>query len=573
MLAISKDTNSFKWVIVLSIIPILLFFYTFFSYVSNIPFQDDYDALLEPVTAFKNMPHFSWNEFVKIIWTQDDERRIVLDRVIALLIYAVHGSLDLRIQMFVGLLSIIGLLYFFYTIIKGAQLPAILLLCCALLLFHIQYYEAIFWGMIPLQHIIVYFFAIGTFYNLYSPTPVRIITAVLMGILAIFSDVSGTFVLPAGIAVLILQRQWKYVAIWVIAMGAMIWLYYHNLEIPAYRPKLSDNLAHPKLIIYNFLAFSGISADANTLFAHTNRVTLILFTGMILWGVLFYYAFLLLKHSFFSHDIYVFPRWKITLWGSIIHLSIIIIAFAVGRAMDGPEAVLISRYKHIGFIWLILISILVFTHLKSNYIQLGSKIWLGISLCIFGFSYFEYLAPLDFYYKERNTDIYGWQHNRALPSSPIYVSLKSAVDTITEQAIASGIYQLPEPYFFDQPYQVDSSRFPLNVDYNDSILSFHNETYTRNTGKNDGAYIVLKSATQNHIIPGRQKRFSLKSYLFSMGNKYYANGFTGSFSAAYLSPDQVYDIYIVTIEGHKKLVHPTKYQISNINSQISVKEI
>ncbi|PKK34654.1 hypothetical protein BWI96_21195 [Siphonobacter sp. SORGH_AS_0500] len=241
--------------------------------------------------------------------------------------------------------------------------------------------------------------------------------------------------------------------------------------------------------------------------------------------------------------------------------------------MDGPDAVLISRYKHIGFIWLILISILIFTHLKSNYIQLGSKIWLGISLCIFGFSYFEYLAPLDFYYKERNTDIYGWQHNRALPSSPIYVSLKSAVDTITEQAIASGIYQLPEPYFFDQPYQVDSSRFPLNVDYNDSILSFHNETYTRNTGKNDGAYIVLKSATQNHIIPGRQKRFSLKSYLFSMGNKYYANGFTGSFSAAYLSPDQVYDIYIVTIEGHKKLVHPTKYQISNINSQISVKEI
>lgn len=573
MLAISKDSHSFKWVIALSIIPILLFFYIFFTYSSNIPFQDDYDALLEPVTKFKNLSSFSWKEFINIIWTQDDERRIVLDRVIAILIYTIYGTLDLRIQMFIGLLSIIGLLYFFYSIIKESQLPSILFLSCALLLFHIQYYEAIYWGMIPLQHIIIYFFAIAAFYNLFAPTPVRMTLAALLGVLSICSDVSGTFVLPVGIALLILQKQWKYTLIWIAVIGSMILLYYHNLEVPAYRPKLSDNFAHPKLIIYNFLAFSGISADTNTLVNHTNRVTLILFAGMILWGIIFYQIFLLIRNSFFSQDVYVLPRWEITLWGGIFHIGITILAFAIGRAMDGPEAVLISRYKHIGFIWLILISILVFTQLKPIHTALFSKIWLGLSLGIFGFSYFEYVAPLDYYFKERNTDMYGWQRNRSLPSSPIYVSLKGPVDTITEQAIDAGIYQPPYPYFFDQPYQVNPGYFPLKVNYKEEIVSFENETFIRKNKKNDGAYIILKSLNQNHIIPSRHKRFSLKSYLFSVGNAYYANGFTASFPAAYLLPNAVYEVSIVTIEGTKKVIYPTKYRISNINSEISVKEI
>ncbi len=573
MLTISKNSKSYPWILLLSSIPVLLFFYTFFQYASNIPFQDDYDALLEPVTRLKNLPSFSWKELFTTIWTQDDERRIIVDRIAAVLIYKINGSLDLRIQMFAGLLSLVGIFFLLYKVIQEAQLPALLLVASAFLLFHIQYYEAIFWGMIPLQHITIYFFALAAFYHLHAPTPIRLTLAVVAGMLAIGSDVSGTFVLPAGLVILVLQRQWKYAVLWTLGIGIVILLYYYRLEVPAYRPKLSDNFAHPKLIVYNFFAFSGLSADFNTLISYTNRVTFILFAGMLLWGSVFTLFFLLVRKTFFTHDIRIMPRWQVTLWGGIIHLGIVILAFAVGRAMDGPDAVLISRYKHIGFIWLILVSVAAISQLQANYLPLVSKIWFGISICLFGFSYFEYLAPLDYYYKERNTDMYGWEHNRALPSSPIYLSLTSAVDTITEESIAAGIYTPPRPYFFDTPYQVSSTRFPLKVNGQEVSVTFDNDTFVRGTHKNDGAYVVLKSTTQNHIIPSKQKRFSLKSYLFSGGSHYYANGFTSTFPKAYLRPNATYDVLVITIANHRKYIHTTGYQVSNINSEIRVIEV
>lgn len=555
---ISKNSISSTWIVFVSLIPISLFFYTFFAYVTNIPFQDDYDALLEPVTKFTQLSPFSWKEFIHIIWVQDDERRIVVDRIAATLIYLVNGHLDLRIQMFIGLLSLLGFLFLFYTIIKEAQLPILLVVAASFLLFHIQYYEAIYWGMIPLQHIVVHFFALLSAYYLYKPKAGHLTLALVAAILAILSDVSGTFVLPTGLGLLLLQHRWKHAGIWVLVIGGMIGLYYYQLVVPAYRPKLSDNLQHPWLILYNFLSFSGLAADLNTVLPFKLRSGLIMATGLSFWCIVIYSAFLFIKPSF-QHAKVAYPRWKITLWGGLIHFSITILAFAVGRAMEGTQAVLISRYKHMGFIWLILISILVFSQLRPT--LRWARIWTILSVLVCFFSYFEYLAPLDYYYKERNTDMYGWEHNRALPSSPIYLSLQSAVDTITTQSIRAGVYDLPSDYFFEMPYQVSADLFTLETKQMGHALVFTNEQFIRSVHKNDGAYILLKNASQSHYIPTRQKRYSLKSFVSSLGKHYYANGFHGSFPVEYLQPNTQYQVWVVVIHGGVKVLHPTTYRL------------
>ncbi len=567
---LSKKITTGKGIILLSVIPILIFFFVFFQYVNNIPFQDDYDGLLEPVTKFKQMSGFSWSEFVKIIWTQDDERRIVIDRLVAISVFLIDGQLDLRIQMFLGLLSLVGIFYLFYTIIKEAKLPIILLLSSSLLLFTIQYYEAIFWAIIPFQQIVIYFFAFLSSYYLFSSNLKYFSFALLFAIGSILSDVNGTFILPVGIILLLIQHRWKHAIIWVSIVGSIVLLYYHNLTIPPFRPKLSDNIQYPEIILRNLLVFSGLSFDSNSALPSFVRIGLIIAVGLILGIIVIFYGFKLIK-SALDGSVKAYSRWEITLWGSILHLSITMLAFAVGRALDGIDAVLISRYKYIGFIWLILIILLVSSKLTGRVNELFSKVWLGLSFILFLFSYFQYLAPLDYYYKERNTDIYGWQYNRSIPSTPIYIDMRSVVDTVTVSAIRTGVYHLPDRYFFEGPYQPTDGQFQLKVDQvSGHTIAFSNESFTRKINKQDGAYIMLKSDKQQHIIPARQNRYSLKSFLFSLGRNYYASGFYASIATGYLLAGQLYTVFVVVIEGDKKQIYTTNYKIQSAPNSIKV---
>ena len=569
-MSVVSSKNKARIIVLLSAIPILIFFLFFFEFVSNIPFQDDYDGLLEPVTKFAQLPVFSWSGFIKILWTQDDERRIVIDRIIAILVYLINGHLDLRIQMFLGLLSLVGIFFLFYTIIRDAKLPLMLLVSCSLLLFTIQYYEAIFWGLIPCQQIIIYFFAFLAAYFLFPAKLNYLLLACLFAICASLSDVNGTFVLPVGIVLLLVQHRWKDALIWTAIVGSLVLLYYHNLTIPAFRPKLSDNIQHPGLVLKNLLVFSGLSFDAATVLPPVLRVGLIAVVGALLGVAVLYCGFLFIKPAF-NRTVPNYQRWEITLWGCILHLSITMLAFAVGRALDGTEAVLISRYKYIGFMWLILIILLIASKLNAKQNRLFRNAWLGVSTVVFLFGYFQYVAPLDYYYKERHTDIYGWQYNRSIPSTPIYLMMRPVVDTVTVRAIRTGVYHLPEQYYFDGPYEEMPEKFSLTISQvGGHTIVFSNDSFSRKIGKQDGAYVILKSEKQQHIIPTKQSRYSLKSFLLSLGQNYYANGFSANIATAYLLPDQHYTVSVLVIDGDKKQLYPTGYQLQPTKGVVNV---
>ncbi|MVM30134.1 hypothetical protein GO755_08820 [Spirosoma sp. HMF4905] len=566
----SKNSRRTTWFILFSAIPILIFFYTFFQFVSNIPFQDDYDALLDPVTRFTKLTPFSLPEFIKILWTQDDERRIVVDRLVAIFTYSILHKLDLRLQAFLGLLSLLGIFYLFYTIIRDGKLPIRLVLVCSLLLFHIQYYETIFWAMIPLQHVVVYFFVLLSSFYLYSKKPSSLITSLIVAIFAILSDVSGTFILPVGLLLLLLQHRWKHTIIWALVIGGMVFLYYQNFAVPSFRPKLSDNLQRPDLIIGRILVASGLSFDPNTVLPSAVRIGLVMAVGTVLWGIVIYYGFMLVK-SAFTRTGTTFARWESTLWGGLFHFSITLLALAVGRAIEGIDPLLISRYKHIGFIWLILIILLVAGKLKPIAQLTFSKALLVISSGIFLFSYFYYLAPLDFYYKDRYTDIYGWKTSRSIPSTPIYISLRSGIDTVTTQAIEAGVYQLPEHYFFEGPYQEKKDVIQLKTEHlGGHTLSFVNDSFTRSFGKKNGAFIILKSNAQRQIISTQQNRNSLRLFLSSFGQNYYANGFSGVLTSKFLLNDQTYNVFVVEIDGDKKNLYPTNTQIETGKDSLKI---
>ena len=310
--------------------------------------------------------------------------------------------------------------------------------------------------------------------------------------------------------------------------------------MPPFRPKLSDNIQHPDLILARLLIGSGLSFDANTALPRPLQLGLIMTVGGVLWAVVIYYFVKLVRPAFSKSGVSL-THWESALWGGIFQFGITILALAVGRAVEGVDSLLISRYKHIGFIWLILVLLLTATKLKPAYQPLFSKVWLATSVLICAFSYVQYIAPLDYYYKERYTDIYGWQHNRAIPNSPIYISVRPAVDSITVRAIRDGVYQLPDRYFFDGIYTNSTEPLPLKIDLSSGhSIGFTDTTFVRKGGRHNGAFIVLKSATEQHILPTKQNRYSFKSFLLSGGRNYYASGFSYALTNKYLKNGETY---------------------------------
>lgn len=542
-----------EWLFALCLIPVGVFFYVFFLYSGNLPFQDDFDGMLEPAVRFARAGHLSAGGFWRLLWTQDDERRLVLSRLLAIGQYALSGQLNFQIHMFLGLLTLPGILWILYRTIRQAKLPALLLLSFALLLFHIQYYEAFLWGQIPVQQIAVYFFALLTSYLLARPKTFAF--AIATAILGIFCDVNGCFYLPVGLALLVFQRRWRDAAIWTGLVGLMVFLYSYGLEVPAYRPKLGDNLKHPVSVLTNFLAFSGLAFDFNGILSGTARLIPVLVLGVATW-VLAAWRGWQLSQAILSGTVISVSR--LTVWGGIFHLALTMAAFAVGRTTEGLDAVLISRYKHVGFLWFILITLVALIPVKDRIRPGYYAVYAAGSLFICLFSYFQYLAPMDYYYKERYTDMYEWQHNRAIPSSPIYVSLKAPLDSICNEAVRRGVYRLPDPYPFEGTWQAGLPSMTVTAEPGTEHVSFHNDTYVRTGGRNDGAFLVLKSSREQHILPVHQHRYSVRSWLSSFGKKYYAPGFDAGLASVYLREGETYRVQILHISGKEKMLFPTR---------------
>jgi hypothetical protein len=564
----AENWRSFQWVtsewlFVLCLIPIGIFFCVFFRYSGNLPFRDDFDGILEPVARFSRSGPLSLSGFIDIVWTQDDERRIVLDRLVAIGQCIITGRFSFQVQMFIGLLSVPGMLWVFYRVIRHEQLPALLLVSFALLLFNIHYYEAIFWGLIPVQQIAVYFFPLIASYFLARPK--TFVFAIIAAILGIFCDVNGSFFLPAGLALLVFQRRWRDAAIWAGVVGLIVFLYFYHLEVPAYRPKLGDNLMHPLLVLTNFFAFSGLAFDFNGILSGTARIVPILALGVATWVLVAVRGWQLGRAALSGP---VMSVSRLTVWGGIFHIAVTMAAFAVGRAIEGLDAVLISRYKHVGFLWIILITLLALIPLKNRARPGYYVVYAGWSLLICCFSYFQYLAPLDYYYKERYTDMYEWQHNRIIPSSPIYLSLRARLDSICNEAIQNGVYRLPDPYPFAGPYESGRDTVSIAVSSGPAYISFQNQAYIRTGKRNDGAYIILRSGQEQHILPTQQNRYSLRPWLSSFGEKYYAPGFKADFAAIYLREKEIYTLQILHISGNERTLFPTHTCLIKENGEV-----
>ncbi len=539
-------SNRYFFPVAFCAIPIVIFFAAVFTMSVNVPFQDDFDGLLEPVLLLQTGQH-SWGEFWNIIYTQDDERRIVVDRLIAYSIFKLTGELNLKAMVIGGALNLLVLLIVLYRWFKDTQTLWIFFLPIPWLLFNVQFYETVFWAMIPFQHLAVFIWAILTIWLLSRDSTAYFGAAVVTAVLTIYADVSGNFILPAGALVLAARQNWRFLGIWLIVIGIIVWYYFSGLVIPEYRPKFSDNFSNPFLLVSVLITLFGIWSDPGPTFPIILREGVSFLVGI---AALFFTLTVLIRtvRPLLKHRMPLNKN-DAFLWGSTCFTAIVLAVLASGRASEGLEAIFNPRYRHMYVIWMIFVYLLAIRYypglFRSGMVKAGLLAG-SVLFCLN--AYIMYWGGLDKYRKTFLSDAYQWYYNRSLPSSPIYLALRERVDEIYEGVYREKIY-VPEKYPFAQlPAAPVKGEVEIDLIRHEGSVEVTVKGGGRKMAKNDGAYVIFRAADgETHILPAHHTQRPLHRLLIDRSYYYpearidpYVNGY---FKAA------EFDIEVGVIEG------------------------
>ncbi|KAA6439970.1 hypothetical protein FEM33_09715 [Dyadobacter flavalbus] len=525
----------------------------------NVPYQDDVDAILGPVgqwaTGVKG-PVQLW----EILTTQDDERRIIMVRLMAIISYSILGFLDFRIVAFFGIATyLVFLLLIFKWFKEENKVPFYLFLPVPFIIFTQVNFGALYQSMVPLQHIAVYVWAFASIWCLSRRTAFYFSLGIFFGLLSIFSDVTGVLILVVGALTLAVQREKLKFLIWVSLIAPPVILYFHNLVVPDFRPSMSDNLLHWDIMIAIVIAMPGMIADVFPRLPDDKRIWIALVSGLIILGFVSYeFIYLIKKVLYGKSDVSLNEIW---IWGCIIFLLLTFTAFAFGRAAEGTKSILLNRYKHMFLFWGVLTYLLFLktSWIKGSYKKAGF-ICLGLSILYFVNGYFQVWGELDFFRKIILADAYGWSKNRVVPSAPIYLSVKSVVDPMYENCLNHGTYRFP-----DLPF-TDLTKIPVrgytHVEVNSGqFISVLVPEFKRKSGFDDGAYVILKSRKNMHVLPAQNPQSSLFG-LLTTGQFY--QGYASSYPLLnqYLTANEEYEVILGVIDGGNKYLLTTGKRIN-----------
>lgn len=560
--------------------PLVLLAVLFAKYVVNIPYQDDFDALTGPVAELSKGPGF-WKSLY-ILYVQDDERRIIFDRLMAYVVYRVNGIFDHRLLIAFGCLSLPGLWLLFGRSIRKMGYGWWAVLPVSLILFQPRYYETVLWSMLPTQHFAVYFFALWTFYLLSKPQRWAFTAAIFTEMIAICSDSNGSFAWVIGMAILLYQQRYRHLVVWIVAMLPVIFMYYYKLEIPAYRPKLSDNLLKlPGVVIHEFFAFAGIPADPGPKFALNQRILVTTVVGVpLVVGAAWWLLGLLSRYPVLRWPVWLqrpsatfrrFPEPVGFLTGALLLLLLTMLAYATARAGDGIGPIFVSRYKLIACLVVLVTYGLALAAVPNRWRNRVVGAFTGLGLLFFASGYFQYFEGLVNFRRALLIDAYSWQYTRTLPSSPIYLSFRQQVDAFVLDALEAGTYRFPEGIYTDLR-ELAGRDTTVRQDLYAKILpggkylSVRDERFARGPGIDDGAYTVLHGDSLTYLFPTLQNRYGIRLAVTHF--RYFTNGYESTPILLQSLQPGTYRVGTLIVEGDRRRVEYSRWKLEKTPTDV-----
>jgi hypothetical protein len=248
-------------------IPPIFFFTVLVRNALNIPIYDDYDALLNFLNQLTQLNSMSAKVSYFFASQHGEIKLFLLHGLTCLQVYFL-GHIDFLTLSAVGngFIFLLGILLWkmFLPDCKDLATRLAYFVPVSWLLFQLQYWMNLDFATPGLQHIAVLPFAFGTIYMLVRGRgPWAFCFALLFLILAIASDGNGFFLIPIGVTILVLGRQYKRVAAWLLVSAGCIAAYAYHFNM------MSSQTGHHRSIISAFhplapaymLAFIGSAAS------------------------------------------------------------------------------------------------------------------------------------------------------------------------------------------------------------------------------------------------------------------------------------------------------------------------
>jgi hypothetical protein len=439
------------FIVSLIILPILFFFYNIVISTDNIPFKDDY-VLLDSIFQMKNADSFSvWSQaFLK----QVNQHRFAFERIMMWLIYQVFGSENIKAQIIIGDLFLLGILYFFIDIFRQFKLSWRYFIPVSLLLFNYTYFENATWGIAAIQNTPILFFALLTLHLLSLQTQKTFYFAVLVAIITMFTSGNGLGIWLVGFLLLTFQKRWKHLGIW-FSVAFLIILFYFKYDYNLILSDRTNLFKHPFLNIWFILAFWGNVFYANIphpfiLYRYPDILLCIVAGSFLMFTILS----LIWKVWTSKTQKYNNILWFLLAGMCFLALTGLMLVFsrpAEIKVYNGGE-LLSRRYMIFGAVFLCLgyLSYLFYFQNQKKWLRLGVIIFIPLSLGLNIYSYYFSIPDVYRQQQELKLDGFYWKNYKMLLTfgekyeEKMFFNHPTYMSNLVNHLDSSGIYKLSQ---------------------------------------------------------------------------------------------------------------------------------
>ena len=207
----------------LMITPIIYFYLILESHTTNIPFTDDYN-LLETIANFRKETDFV--KSAEILFEQVNQHRFAFERIVMLIMVFFTGTVNIKLQILLGNLFMLGILYLFFITFKKEQVSWYYFIPVPYILFNLVYYENAYWGIAAIQNTPLLFFAFLSAYGLGKQDKNGWIIGLSAAIIVTFVSGSGMLAWIIGAVILFFQKNYRLLIQWIFIAAAIIAFYF-----------------------------------------------------------------------------------------------------------------------------------------------------------------------------------------------------------------------------------------------------------------------------------------------------------------------------------------------------------
>ena len=490
-------------------LPIIFFFFNIFIFTDNIPFKDDY-VLLDSIFQMKNADSFS--EWLQAFLKQVNQHRFAFERIMMWLIYQVFGSENIKAQIIIGDLFLLGILYFFIDTFRQFKLSWLYFIPVSMLLFNYTYFENATWGIAAIQNTPIIFFALLTLHLLSLQHQKAFYFGVLVAIITMFTSGNGLGIWIVGFLLLIFQKRWKHLGIWFSVAFLMILFYfkYDYLLIPSDRTNL---FKHPFLNIWFILAFWGNVFYANI--PHPFKIhryvdiLLCIATGIFLVSMILGLIWKIWNSKLQKYS----PKtWFLLAGMCFLALTGLMLVFsrpAEIKIYNGGE-LLSRRYMIFGAVFLCLgyLSYLLYFQNQKKILKLGVFIFIPLSLGINIYSYYASIPDVYRQQQELKLDGFYWENYQMLLTfgekyeEKMFFNHPTYMKDLVNNLDGSDIYKLSQDEILPFVDLIKRGDKNANEKFKGSIDTTMSKALTIAQESKDKVMFKVKSEGQNVIYFG-----------------------------------------------------------------------